>query len=87
MIDRQRSNEDMRGVHLFVFVHGLSGNIYDLRLLKDFMQAQYRDYEYLICGSIQVGEMKDVLLTLIRGKRWDASRVWERRSQTRYYLT
>jgi hypothetical protein len=41
------------GTHLYVLVHGLSGNSYDLRVFKDYLALHFRDCEFLLCKSIE----------------------------------
>ena len=41
------------GIHLYIFVHGLAGNSYDLRILKDYLAYHFRANEFLLCKSLE----------------------------------
>ncbi|EFA82772.1 hypothetical protein PPL_04467 [Heterostelium album PN500] len=48
------------GRHLFVFVHGLSGNSYDLRQFKNYFSIHFPMALYLICSSIEENTLDDI---------------------------
>ncbi|KAF2072780.1 hypothetical protein CYY_005902 [Polysphondylium violaceum] len=48
------------GKHLFVFVHGLSGNSYDLRQFKNYFALHFPHFLYLTCSSIQENTLEDI---------------------------
>ena len=48
LIGEGPQKEQLRGVHLFVYVHGLAGNSYDLRLFRDELSILYPEAEHLL---------------------------------------
>eukprot|EP01132_Coremiostelium_polycephalum_P000952 gene952-1207_t len=48
------------GKHLFIFVHGLHGNSYDLRLFKNYFALHFPSALFLICSSIQENTHEDI---------------------------
>eukprot|EP01133_Synstelium_polycarpum_P008361 gene8361-9821_t len=48
------------GRHLFIFVHGLSGNSYDLRAFKNYFSIHFHSALYLICSSIEENTLDDI---------------------------
>ena len=49
----EKSKHTKRGVHLYVFVHGLAGNMHDLRILRNHMGLAFKGEEFLLCSSIE----------------------------------
>jgi hypothetical protein len=50
---QRRSSGGGGGTHLWIFVHGLAGNLWDLHLLRNHIALRHTNCEFLLCGAIQ----------------------------------
>ena len=84
-MDEFRGPDSGRETHLVVFVHGMAGNPNELRIMKNCLALKYREYEYLICNSLEEDTMSSIedlgtkvaeeILRFIKSERLEVSRM------------